>query len=242
METKEKAKKAKKAPAKSDGGTKKKATRKKATKAASKPRNRKHRLRPEDREKIRRRVVEHFGASKVDKALSATKNVLELQNELIRLETLMKKQVEQEEKDVEAYYKRIDDEWRNVGRPKSVFNWRECEYLCSIGCTQEEIAGFFQVKRDTLANRIKEEFGITWSEYYEKYSQGMKVAIRRKQFHVAMDGDTSMLKFLGKNYLGQKDQVDFDGQVKVNSWVDLMGKLEDEDKNDETSDEGAERE
>jgi hypothetical protein len=41
-----------------------------------------------------------------------------------------------------------------------------------------------------------------------------------------MEGDTQMLKFLGKNMLGQKEKVEFDGEVKVNSWVDLITNID----------------
>lgn len=235
METKEKGKEAEAAKKKPHRGPAKKKTGKTTKKKASKKlksQTRKTRLRPNEREVIRKHITEHFGASVVDKCLVKCNNMVELEAELIRFDDLMRKQLEEAEREVEEYLKQIDKEWKSVGRPKSVFNWRECEYLCSIGCSQEEIAGFFQVHRDTLAKKIKEEFGITWSEYYEKYSQGMKVALRRRQFQAAMEGSDQMLKFLGKNVLGQKDQVDFDGQVKVNSWVDLVTSLEGE-KNDE---------
>lgn len=196
-----------------------------AKKIAEKP-ERVSRRKPAERERIRRLLVEHFGASKVEKRFLKVKNMVETD----RVLTIMKKEMDQEialqEIELQDYYEKIDREYKKIGRPKSVFNWREMAYLCSIGCSLDEIAGFFQVSKDVVKNRVKEEYNITFNEYYEMNSQGIKVALRRAQITEALSGDTQMLKFLGKNILGQKEKIDFDGEVKVNSWVDLVTNLE----------------
>lgn len=200
---------------------------KQKVKASEKTEARKSRLRPAEREDIRNKITKHFGASKIDKALVHAKKVADLDPILLQFKKTMEAELEDERREVEEYYKKIDAEYKTVGRPKSVFNERELKYLCSIHCTLDEIAGFFQMHKDTLKRKIKEEYGITWSVFYEQNSQGSKVALRRRQIQAAMEGDTQMLKFLGKNMLGQKEKVEFDGEVKVNSWVDLISNLED---------------
>lgn len=195
-------------------------------KVAKKKSERKSLYRKDEREKIRRHLVEYFGASKVDRALVKASTVAELSEVLRRLQKEMELELEAAEKEVEQYYMEIDAEYRKVGRPKSVFNERELKYLCSIQCTLEEIAGFFQMNKVVLKRRVKEEYGITWNEFYERNSQGVKVALRRRQVQAAMEGDSQMMKFLGKNILGQKEKLDFDGEVKVNSWVDLVTGME----------------
>lgn len=205
---------------------KKKVANRKHEKVSDRSAQRKSRMKPEERESLRRRLIEHFGSSVIDKALANYSNVQEQQNIMVEFRYRMEREIENQEREVADYYKEIDKEYRTVGRPKSVFNWREMEYLCSIGCTLQEIAGFFQVAESTVMDRIKEEFGLSFNAYYEKHSQGIKVALRRRQIRLAMDGDGAMLKFLGKNILGQKEKVEFDGAVKVNSWVDLITNLE----------------
>ncbi len=175
-------------------------------------------------------MVAHFGASFVDKALLGCAVISHLDEALKDLRLRMEKEVEHDEADAKEYFEKIDAEYKTIGRPKSVFNWREIEYLCSINCSIQEIAGFFQVSKDTIMRRIKEEYGINWAEYYERNSQGTRVALRRRQVQAAMEGSDAMLKFLGKNLLGQKEKIDFEGEVKVNSWVDLMNNLDDEAK------------
>lgn len=201
---------------------------------------RKTRMSPEDREKVRATLVTYFGAKVVEKALSQVTRKDDEQSVLIELKYRMEREIEEQELEVAEYFKKIDAEFRSVGRPKSVFNWREMEYLCSIGCTLEEIAGFFQLASSTVMEKVKEEYGLTFNQYYERHSQGIKVALRRRQLRAAMDGDTQMLKFLGKNILGQKEKVDFDGQVKVNSWVDLVKNLGNGDAAEITGEQGDE--
>jgi len=194
-------------------------------KASTKTLKRKKKMKPKESEDYHKRKTEHYGASKVDKILIKAKNKTELDEMIRRLKYEMELELEDEKKEVEEYYAKIDAEYKKVGRPKSVFNERELRYLCSIHCTLEEIAGFFQMNKDTLSQKIREEYGIGWAEFYERNSQGSKVSLRRRQIQAAMEGDTQMLKFLGKNMLGQKEKVDFEGAVKVNSWVDLVNDL-----------------
>lgn len=204
------------------GTGKKKAPKKKASEKIE----RTSRFKADEREATRKKLVTYFGASKVDKALVKASKINELDPILVRLRTQMENELEDQAREVEDYYKQIDAEYKKVGRPKSVYNERELRYLCSIHCTREEIAGFFQMNKDILSRKVSAEYGISWNEFYESNSQGSKVALRRRQIQAAMDGDTQMLKFLGKNMLGQKEQIDFDGEVKVNSWVDLVVNLE----------------
>ena len=209
----------KKAP---NAGAKKKKTRKASQKTAA----RKYRLRPEERLAIKGRLESHFGKTKIATALENCKFKTDIDAVLLQWKKKLEQEIEEQEREVDDYYAEIDAEYRAVGRPKSIFNWREFDYLCSIGCTLEEIAGFFQILKSNLQSKVKDEYNETFSERYEKLSQGVKISIRRKQIKIALDGDTAMLKFLGKNVLGQKEKIDFDGEVKVNSWVDLVNNLD----------------
>lgn len=183
----------------------------------------KKQLTPDERERLRNAVVAHFGKSYVERRLVTCINLKEISECLKQMFNLMQKQVDEARKEAEEYMKGVEIEHRRVSRPKSEFNWRECAYLCSIGCTRQEIAGFFQIHPETLQKYVKEEYGFNFTDYYEKHSQGLKVSLRRAQMTKALEGDANMLKFLGKNYLGQKDKVDFDGEVKgANTFADLV--------------------
>lgn len=174
------------------------------------------------RELIRKQLVMYYGASKVDKFLLGTTTIDEVQDRLKSMRDRMEKEIEQKEQDSTAYFSKIDDEYNKVGRPNAPFSYKELDYLCSIGCTASEIAGFFDIHLETLRRRVKKEFGLTFNQYYERRSQGIKIALRRAQIHSAIEGDTNMQKFLGINLLGQKNKIEFEGQVQVNTFADLV--------------------
>ena len=87
------------------------------------------------------------------------------------------------------------------GRPKKELNLALAEKLAAVMCTQEEIAGILDVSVDTL-QRNPEFCGI-----YKKAQETAKMSLRRSQYKKALGGDTTMLIWLGKVYLGQKETV-----------------------------------
>lgn len=97
-----------------------------------------------------------------------------------------------------------------TGRPKKHIDWDMVEKLCAIHCTGEEIASILDVSYDTLQRRCQEEHECGFADYYKKASASGKMSLRRKQYEVAMAGNVSMLIWLGKNTLNQRDQVDTD--------------------------------
>lgn len=62
------------------------------------------------------------------------------------------------------------------------------------------------VNIDTLAARIKEKYGMSFSEYKRKRQEPMRINLLKKQYDVAMSGNVSMLIWLGKQYLKQSDK------------------------------------
>jgi len=78
--------------------------------------------------------------------------------------------------------------------------------LACIQCTAEEIAEVVGTPTATLKRR----FG----DLLEKGKQAGKKSLRRAQWDKALNGDTRMQIFLGKQYLGQKDTPE-DGDSKT---------------------------
>lgn len=70
--------------------------------------------------------------------------------------------------------------------------------LAEIGCTDREISQWFQISESTLR--------YNFSEYIEKGRAALKRRLRAMQLQVALQGNPSMLIWLGKNILGQSDQ------------------------------------
>lgn len=93
-----------------------------------------------------------------------------------------------------------------TGRPKTAINKVEFEKLCAIQCTLEEIAGWFGCSHDTIERWCHKEYGDRFANVYAQKRSIGKTSIRRRQFQVAEKGNTSMLIWLGKQYLGQSEK------------------------------------
>lgn len=103
----------------------------------------------------------------------------------------------------------IDDVKKAVmGRPKKEVDFSVLEGLCRIHCTQAECASVFGVSIDTLAARIREEFDLTFPEYYKQFDGSGKASLRRAQMSKALSGNATMLIWMGKQLLGQRDKID----------------------------------
>ena len=93
-----------------------------------------------------------------------------------------------------------------TGRPRKEIDNKIFENLCGLQCTLEEIAGVFDCSADTIERWCKREYGETFAETYKKHSAKGKTSLRRIQFKLA-EKSAAMAIFLGKNYLGQKDNI-----------------------------------
>lgn len=113
-----------------------------------------------------------------------------------------------------------------MSRQKIVWGDKEyasVEYMAIIHCTQKEIAGVMGVDEDTLNRLLKVRYGTkSFSEWYEKYSSQGKMSLRRAQYKAAEAGNVSMLIWLGKQYLGQREVVE--QTVTGASTVELIAK------------------
>lgn len=108
----------------------------------------------------------------------------------------------------------------NMGRPRIEIDWKELDKLFYLQCTLVEIAGWFDCSEDTIELRVKEKHGITFTELSSKRSAKGKISIRRKQYQKAEEGNPTMLIWLGKQYLGQKDSYDIDQTVTARIEID----------------------
>lgn len=95
------------------------------------------------------------------------------------------------------------------GRPLTEIDKREFEGCCKILCTKDEICDIFSIDEKTLTAWCEREYGMGFSDTYKKLSANGKKSLRRKQFELA-DTNATMAIWLGKNILGQRDEVQID--------------------------------
>ena len=92
-----------------------------------------------------------------------------------------------------------------MGRPKKEIDQRQFENLCGLQCTLEEICGWFDVCSDTLETWCKRTYKRSFSEVFAQKRGAGKISLRRSQWRLA-EKNANMAIWLGKQYLGQKDQ------------------------------------
>lgn len=94
---------------------------------------------------------------------------------------------------------------KKMGRPQVEIDWESVVKLAGIFCTKGEICSFIDVSPSSLERHCKKKFDETFDELYKKWSGTAKVSLRRMQYQSAQRGSVPMQIFLGKQYLGQKD-------------------------------------
>jgi hypothetical protein len=94
----------------------------------------------------------------------------------------------------------------SLARPKIEVDWTEIDKLCALQATHDEIAQFLGVSEDTLSRRCKEDHDMSFADYIAQKRGVGRVSLRRSQWLLAQKGNATMLIWLGKQYLGQRDK------------------------------------
>ena len=94
--------------------------------------------------------------------------------------------------------------------PKIIIDWKNFDSLCAIQCSLREIATFFDCSEDTIERRVQEEKQMSFAEYFGTKRGTGRVSLRRKQYEIAMTGNVTMLIWLGKNWLDQRDKQEIE--------------------------------
>lgn len=106
-----------------------------------------------------------------------------------------------------------------AGRPKKQIDYDMVEKLANIQCTQEEIASVLDISTRTL---LRDEH---FKEVFEKGRENGKASLRRIQWKHA-EKSASMAMFLGKQYLGQRDNLEVTNDYEINKVAELLNKIE----------------
>lgn len=93
-----------------------------------------------------------------------------------------------------------------TGRPKKTFDPAKVEELAAEGSTLKDIARMFGVHVNTASNHLDEEYDPDFLWAFKKGVLRLDSSLQRRQVARALEGDTAMLIWLGKNRLGQTDK------------------------------------
>ena len=91
------------------------------------------------------------------------------------------------------------------GRPAIEFDLGEVEKLGMLGATASEVAAWFGCGLRTVERRMADEEGDFWRAYQKGLGR-LKISLRRQQIEAAKGGNTTMLIWLGKQLLEQRDK------------------------------------
>ena len=98
------------------------------------------------------------------------------------------------------------------GLRKKVVTPEEVFKLAALGCTDKEIALWFDIAYDTLR--------YNFADIIAKGRQEMKTALRNAMFKNAMSGNAALQIFLAKNMLGMSDNPQNSDDTKILPWQD----------------------
>jgi hypothetical protein len=80
----------------------------------------------------------------------------------------------------------------------------ELEKLCGLQCTDEELAAWFNVTTRTIERKRKKK---SFAEVMARGKAKGRISVRRQQMKLLEAGNATMGVWLGKNILGQTDEV-----------------------------------
>ena len=95
------------------------------------------------------------------------------------------------------------------GRPQADIDWNYVDELLHARCSGREIAADLGINPHTLYDRCLSDHGVMFAEYsQQKYAKGDRL-LKKQQFDKALgltkDGDNTLLIWLGKTRLEQKE-------------------------------------
>ena len=95
-------------------------------------------------------------------------------------------------------------------RPEKPIDWEDVDYMLKCGCLGTEIAAVLGMHHRTFYDRVESKFGMTFTAYSQEKRAIGERCLRQKQYEKAMGltetGDNTLLIWLGKNRLGQRNE------------------------------------
>lgn len=106
-----------------------------------------------------------------------------------------------------------------MARPRKVVDVEMVENLAAIGCSTREIASIVDASERVLQRRFAAPL--------EKGRSRLFKALRRKQVELALAGNVTMLIWLGKQMLGQKDKHESTVREEIVTIEEIAAKVVD---------------
>lgn len=92
-----------------------------------------------------------------------------------------------------------------IGKAIKKVDWDLVDELLEAGCTGVEIAPHFNMHPETFYERVVKEKNMKFSHYAEIKANKGNSLLRKVQYNKALSGDNTMLVWLGKQRLKQRE-------------------------------------
>lgn len=116
-----------------------------------------------------------------------------------------------------------------MSRPQKEIDKKQFENLCGLQCTLDEISSWFECSGDTIERWCKRTYKKNFAEVFRIYRGKGKISLRRNQWRLS-EKNANMAIWLGKQYLGQRDQPeDFTDTEDTDAYFEAAGINEDQD-------------
>jgi len=104
---------------------------------------------------------------------------------------------------------------KKTGRKKIELNWAELDALCQFKVTKAFCADYLKVSEDTVENRIREKYDMTFKEYAALKISRTGFKLQQKAIEMALKGNTTMMIFSLKNLANWSDNIEakIDGET-----------------------------
>lgn len=112
-------------------------------------------------------------------------------------------------------------EERPASRPIKEVDWDFVDSYLEAQVSGVKIAAKLRIHPKTLYRKCEEEKGVTFTEYSQSINDSGKADLLKKQYEVAMSGNSTLLLHLGEHVLDQtkKAQVEHSGNVTIQRGV-----------------------
>jgi hypothetical protein len=93
---------------------------------------------------------------------------------------------------------------KRAGRKPVEIDVVELEKLCSLHCTDQDLASWFGVSVRTIESRRKQRL---YAEAMERGKTKGRISVRRAQMKLVEAGNATIVIWMGKQLLGQRDVI-----------------------------------
>ena len=103
--------------------------------------------------------------------------------------------------------------------PKTQVNYDKLDSLLQFKVTKKFCADYLQISEDAIDRRIKEDFGMTFSEYHSMRMGRTAVKIQQKIVELALKGNPKLLEVAAKYLAGWTEKAEMsltqNGELKI---------------------------